>query len=45
MNAHVSSILLGVRDMDRSKRFSTEGLGWKIQRDYGVAGTNQPYAE
>jgi catechol 2,3-dioxygenase-like lactoylglutathione lyase family enzyme len=31
----VSSILLGVRDMDRSKRFYTEGLGWKIQRDYG----------
>jgi hypothetical protein len=27
MNAHVSSILLGVRDMDRSKRFYTEGLG------------------
>jgi catechol 2,3-dioxygenase-like lactoylglutathione lyase family enzyme len=37
MNAHVSSVLLGVRDMDRSKRFYTEGLGWKIQRDYGVA--------
>jgi hypothetical protein len=25
VNAHVSSILLGVRDMDRSKRFYTEG--------------------
>ncbi len=37
MNAHVSSILLGVRDMDRSKRFYTEGLGWKVQRDYGVS--------
>jgi catechol 2,3-dioxygenase-like lactoylglutathione lyase family enzyme len=37
MNAHVSSILLGVRDMDRSKRFYTEGLGWKIQRDYGIS--------
>jgi catechol 2,3-dioxygenase-like lactoylglutathione lyase family enzyme len=32
MNAHVSSILLGVSDMDRSKRFYTEGLGWKVQR-------------
>jgi uncharacterized protein len=37
MNAHVSSILLGVRDMDRSKEFYTEGLGWKVQRDYGVS--------
>jgi hypothetical protein len=27
MNSHVSSILLGVRDMERSKRFYTEGLG------------------
>jgi uncharacterized protein len=38
MNAHVSSILLGVRDMDRSKRFYTEGLGWKVQRFYGRDG-------
>ena len=37
MNAHVSSILLGVRDMDRSKQFYTEGLGWKIQHDYRVS--------
>ena len=37
MNAHVSSILLGVRDMDVSKRFYTEGLGWKVQRDYGIS--------
>ncbi len=37
MNAHVSSILLGVRDMDRSKQFYTEGLGWKVQRDFGVS--------
>jgi uncharacterized protein len=28
MKAHVSSILLGVQDMDRSRRFYTEGLGW-----------------
>jgi len=27
MQAHVSSILLGVADMDRSRRFYTEGLG------------------
>ena len=37
MNAHVSSILLGVGDMDRSKRFYTEGLGWKIQHDYRIS--------
>src|SRR5262245_15053187 len=37
MNAHVSSILLGVRDMDRSKRFYAEGLGWKVQRDYKIS--------
>ncbi len=37
MNAHVSSILLGVRDMDRSKRFYTEGLGWKVQQDYRIS--------
>jgi catechol 2,3-dioxygenase-like lactoylglutathione lyase family enzyme len=33
MKAHVSSILLGVEDMDRSKRFYTEGLGWEVQND------------
>ena len=37
MNAHVSAILLGVRDMDRSKRFYTEGLGWKVQHDYRIS--------
>ena len=37
MKAHVSSILLGVQDMDRSKRFYTEGLGWTVERDYGVS--------
>ena len=37
MNAHVSSILLGVRDMCLSKRFYTEGLGWTVQHDYGVS--------
>jgi catechol 2,3-dioxygenase-like lactoylglutathione lyase family enzyme len=37
MKAHVSSILLGVRDMDRSKQFYSEGLGWKIKDDYGVS--------
>ncbi|WP_141581688.1 VOC family protein [Actinomadura sp. WMMA1423] len=37
MKAHVSSILLGVQDMDRSKKFYTEGLGWKIQNDFGVS--------
>jgi uncharacterized protein len=28
---HVSSILLGVNDVDRSKRFYTEGLGWNVE--------------
>ncbi|MFI9596528.1 VOC family protein [Nonomuraea sp. NPDC052265] len=37
MKAHVSSILLAVEDMDRAKRFYTEGLGWKIQNDYGIS--------
>jgi uncharacterized protein len=37
MKAHVSSILLGVLDMERSKRFYTEGLGWEVERDYGVS--------
>ncbi|WP_106401046.1 VOC family protein [Actinocorallia populi] len=37
MKAHVSSILLGVRDLDRAKRFYTEGLGWKIKNDWGVS--------
>jgi uncharacterized protein len=43
MEAHVSSILLGVQDMDRSKRFYTEGLGWKVQRDYGVSVFFEPH--
>ncbi|GAA1799752.1 VOC family protein [Actinomadura chokoriensis] len=37
MKAHVSSILLGVKDMDASKRFYTDGLGWKIKDDYGIS--------
>jgi catechol 2,3-dioxygenase-like lactoylglutathione lyase family enzyme len=37
MNAHVSAILLGVQDMDRSKRFYIEGLGWEVQDDYGIS--------
>src|SRR5215475_10131776 len=37
MKAHVSSILLGVQDMDRSKRFYTEGLGWEVQHDYKIS--------
>jgi catechol 2,3-dioxygenase-like lactoylglutathione lyase family enzyme len=36
MNAHVSSILLGVRDMDRSKQFYKD-LGWKVESDYGIS--------
>ena len=37
MNSHVSAILLGVKDMERSKRFYMEGLGWKIENDYGIS--------
>jgi catechol 2,3-dioxygenase-like lactoylglutathione lyase family enzyme len=37
MNSHVSTILLGVNDMERSKRFYTEGLGWKVQNDYKIS--------
>src|SRR5437667_4928725 len=37
MNAHVSAILLGVNDMEKSKRFYTEGLGWKIESDYKIS--------
>jgi hypothetical protein len=37
MNSHISAILLGVKDMEQSKRFYTEGLGWKVQNDYGIS--------
>jgi predicted enzyme related to lactoylglutathione lyase len=37
MKAHVSSILLGVADMGRSKRFYAEGLGWEVQNDYKIS--------
>src|SRR4029453_3640272 len=29
--------------MDRSKRFYTEGLGWKVQQDYGVSVFFEPH--
>ncbi len=37
MNSHISAILLGVKDMERSKRFYTEGLGWKVESDYNIS--------
>ncbi|WP_396448591.1 VOC family protein [Actinomadura sp.] len=37
MKAHVSTILIGVQDMDRTRRFYTDGLGWEIRDDYGVS--------
>jgi hypothetical protein len=37
MNSHVSAILLGVNDMERSKRFYVDGLGWKVQDDYKIS--------
>jgi hypothetical protein len=43
MKAHVSSILLGVQDLERSKRFYTEGLGWKVKQDYGVSVFFEPH--
>ena len=37
MNAHASAILLGVKDMEASKRFYTEGLGWTVEHDYKIS--------
>jgi uncharacterized protein len=37
MNSHVSAILLGVNDMERSKRFYADGLGWEIQDDWKIS--------
>jgi len=37
MNSHVSAILLGVKDMERSKRFYAEGLGWKVKQDFKIS--------
>ena len=37
MNSHVSAILLGVNDMERSKQFYVDGLGWKVQDDYKIS--------
>ena len=37
MNSHISAILLGVEDMERSKRFYVDGLGWKVQSDYKIS--------
>src|SRR5262249_59035720 len=36
MKAHLSTLLLGVKDLERTKRFYTD-LGWKVQRDYEVS--------
>ena len=39
MKAHVSTILIGVQDMDRTRRFYTDGLGWEIRDEpIGVLG-------
>lgn len=35
MNAHVSGITLGVKDVERSKRFYGEGLGWQVMQEQG----------
>jgi predicted enzyme related to lactoylglutathione lyase len=37
MNSHVSAILLGVKDMERSKGFYAEGLGWKVKQDFKIS--------
>ncbi|HKA48842.1 MAG TPA: VOC family protein [Candidatus Dormibacteraeota bacterium] len=36
MKAHLSTLLLGVKDLERTKRFYTD-LGWKVQRDYKIS--------
>ena len=41
MNAHVSSILLGVRDMDRSKRSSTEGAAGRSSTTTASGGSRR----
>ena len=33
MNPHVSVITLGVRDLERARRFYREGLGWPVQQE------------
>ena len=33
MNPHVAVITLGVRDLERARRFCSEGLGWPIQQE------------
>jgi uncharacterized protein len=35
MNPHIGFITLGVSDLNRAKRFYSEGLGWPIQVDQG----------
>ena len=42
MNAHVSAILVGVRDMDRSKKFYTD-IGWEVERDFGISVFFEPH--
>ena len=34
MKAHVSTLTLGVRDINRARQFYSEGLGWPIQQEY-----------
>jgi predicted enzyme related to lactoylglutathione lyase len=43
-NAHGSSILLGVEDMDRAKRFYPERLGWQVQQDDGSSVFFEPHS-
>jgi predicted enzyme related to lactoylglutathione lyase len=33
MKPHVSGITLGVEDVERAKRFYSEGLGWPVEMD------------
>ena len=35
MNPHIGAILIGVKDVSRSKQFYSVGLGWPIQQDAG----------
>ncbi len=39
----IAHVLLRVADKERSKRFYTDGLGWKVQRDFGISVFFEPH--
>jgi uncharacterized protein len=34
MKPHISGVTLGVKDLNRAKKFYGEGLGWPVHQDY-----------